>query len=246
MVDKNKNLREALGRLRERLYEDDERSAKEHRGLAFNVPQRAELTNDMSRSDIRDRIIKVSKNDVGNVGVFVTACGIFAIGSATLFSAGDYAYNEKTGYHDLETDATPVRGVGLSMMALAVVLFLVGVRSNVKAERQLEESVDLMLDMREKYPEIPVDVDVKKMKRLLTVLPIIKEHLKESDRDVLDSLLRADKKLLQDDKWRDMATNIMSEHLKKHPKDLDLLMNAYRGVMTWDMAYQYATPHREY
>jgi hypothetical protein len=119
-----------------------------------------------------------------------------------------------------------------------------GTSMGIKSDYEVEESVALMLDMREKFPEIPADIDINKIKRLQRVLPEIINHLSPSDKAVLDGLMKNSNKVLENETWRNMAVGIMSSHLKKYPKDLDVLINAYRGVMTWDTAQKYTNMSR--
>lgn len=214
----------------------------------YPIKKKPELSSGMSKSTKIKRIADAIRpplnggNKLSGIGL-----GILGLGFLTFFTAGDPMYNEETGYHDIENDGRAERSVGFSIMGLGVLLMVTGMVIGARSDRKLEDTIGFMLNMREQFPEIPVDFDIKKLKRLEAVLPAIIANLEQSDREVLDALLKDDaKRLLENDKLRELVSNMFADHLKKHPRDLDRIMDAYRGVLTWDMAKQYTTPHREY
>lgn len=237
-------LRAAIARAKARAQSKEERP---DRRVESFLPEEPELSEDMPRETIRERITKAVRPHVQRGGKLAAmGVGLLFLGLFSIFAAGDPAYNEETGYHDLENDGSEERAVGYSMLGLGVALMIAGGLVGAKSDRELEESIELMLSMREVYPNVPADLDVKKVKRLLAVLPEILLHLSPSDKAVLDGFMQGDKKLLEDEKWRNVVAGIMAEHLKKHPEDLELVIDAYRGVVHFEYVQkqQNSTPDR--
>lgn len=220
----------------------------------FEVPDwesydKPDLSPDMSMRTMADRIRGAALGDRTrkHTVVALTGFAIFVLGavvrlsdSRTTFEGSTVEYNREMHRRNVVDCITD------SMLATGLVAFLIATLLSEKATSNLYKDAYFMLEIREQFPEIPASFNINKLRRLEAVLPTILANLPPSDRAVLDTLLKDDaKRLLINDDLRGLITKMFENHLKTHPEDLEMIISAYKGVMTWNMAQQYAMPRTE-
>lgn len=160
----------------------------------------------------------------------------------THMADGDYQYDSfGWGTYKLPVYLT---GIGLALL-------FAGLMIRPGKDQDLQDSIDMIIRLREQFPEIPEDIDVERLKRLADVLPIIISHMSKEDKRTLRLLSDInEKEVMENTDWIETAASIITKHLenKNNSEDLERVINAYRGIITLDLVQQkgYIAPKREH
>ncbi|MBO7643153.1 MAG: hypothetical protein J6S74_03430 [Alphaproteobacteria bacterium] len=201
------------------------------------------------------RQIKFDTNEADGRFFAATTIGAFILGLATaiigvLDSNKTYVQNDgghwggsyKEKYHGdglfngeylvREWDPSKFDEVmfGISQVSLCVLILsicvLIGIREkHVKRDRNKDDAIDIMLEIKEKNPDFKLDE--KKLKKLLKVVPDIISRMSKAERVWFDMLMVGDLEIVNDKTYRSMAITIMEGHLQSHPEDMKLILETF-------------------
>ncbi len=100
------------------------------------------------------------------------------------------------------------------------------------------EAIDLIINLRKKFPSIPVETDIEKLQRLADIVPFVLSNVSEKDIAYLNSLIKQENMdKMDDEEWIADVVNAITGTLKGLSKeDLDKIKQAYMGTITLDVA----------
>lgn len=151
--------------------------------------------------------------------------------------------------HEYKTEKVIIDDMATDNLVICLVLMLISLltglslgldlgRRNVNDEGIIREASDLIVKFNEKFPSSPMIADTKQIERLLDVLPSVIQHIEPKDRKKLEDLAR-NKGAIPDESYFQKVAEIMSTHLEKDSEDLNMLVNAYKGIITLDASKKY-------
>lgn len=126
--------------------------------------------------------------------------------------------------------------LALVLCALGSGLFF-GV-GEVSDEDVIKEASNLIVELKRKFPNMPMAATTEQIQRLWDVLPDVIRHINPKDRAKLESLARK-KDRIPDETYFQQVSEIVSRHLGENSADLETVLNAYRGIITLNAAKQY-------
>lgn len=111
-------------------------------------------------------------------------------------------------------------------------------KSEIHEAEIIQEASNLIVELKRKFPNMPMAATTEQIQRLWDVLPDVIRHINPKDRAKLESLARK-KDRIPDETYFQQVSEIVSRHLGENSADLETVLNAYRGIITLNAAKQY-------
>jgi len=200
-----------------------------------------------AKEKVTDNVIKkLVKKSNKNFRLFVLSTTIAMAGFVSAI-VGPTDFDELFPEKDTQTKV-----IVSSFLTMCAIFFAVIIRSMIKTrderntngdtidigfleyteikKEDIQKAIDLIVQIKQDYPEIPAQIDVDAIKRLADVLPIVIKNMSEQDKATLDTLCAGDKKVLDDKGWYAKASKVFEKHFINNPQDLELVIDAYKGI----------------
>lgn len=163
----------------------------------------------------------------GNHDRFGTVCLLllmFCIFNANLMYNGmnllKVADGKKTNYEIFKEVYTDPAGIFLMASFVLLGCVVIGVK------RVKHNAIDIMLAVKELGADY--NLDTRKVKRAVTIAPVVISNMAAADREFFDKLMNGDIEIKDDDTMRDMAISIIEGHLQTHPLDAGRVLAAFK------------------